>query len=112
MELIDNYFEALQKIYDHVGFEEDWVICPINDNTKYIWCHSNTDVRFADTLEELKSGDGNCYSNEIYTQRFYKKWVYEGEDFTMIFCDTRTDGMKYFSLFDNKKKVNYEEVIY
>ena len=31
MELISNYENALQAIYDHVGFKEDWVIAPIDD---------------------------------------------------------------------------------
>ena len=49
--------------------------------------------------------DKDYYSSEIYTQRFYKKHVYEGKDFTMIFTNPGVDGMKYFSLFDNTKRV-------
>lgn len=30
MKLIENYQKALQDIYDHVGFVEDWVVYPID----------------------------------------------------------------------------------
>ncbi len=35
--LMKNYSKALQDIYDHVGFVEDWVIYPIDDRTDYYW---------------------------------------------------------------------------
>ena len=47
--------------------------------------------------------------NDIYTQRFYDKWVWRGKDYTMIFCDTHTDGNKFFGIYDNKKEVKADE---
>lgn len=106
IDIINNYNMALQKIYDHVGFVEDWVIYPISDDTDYFWkIIDDNQVKFAKTIEQFNSGKGDCYINSIYTQRFYSKWIYEGNDFTMIFCNTHTDGMIYFSLFDNKKRI-------
>ena len=67
---------------------------------------NETEVHYANSTEELESGEGNCYSDDIYTQRFYSKWVYGGVDYTMIMCDPHTDGVKWFRFFDNKKKVN------
>ena len=105
MKLLENYEKALQEIYDHVGFVEDWVIYPINDNTEYFWDCNGETIFFADTEKEFEDEDGNYYESEVYTQRFYQKWIYEGKDFTMIFEDTHTDGMKYFAVFDNSKRL-------
>lgn len=106
MKLIKNYEDSLQAIYDHVGFKEDWVVAPIDDQTDMFWYYNENSVYFADTIDELKSGDGNHYSDDIYKQRFYSKWVYVGEEITMIFCDPHVDGMKWFRIFDNTKKIN------
>ena len=111
MKLINDYEKALQAIYDHVGFKEDWVIYPIADCTSYVWeiLGSNSaslSIHYANSLPQLKDkGKGDYYDAEIYTQRFYDKWVYEDKDFTLVFTNPGTDGMKYFALFDNKKQI-------
>ena len=105
IKLIDEYQKALDAIYEHVGFVEDWVICPLDDCTESYWYTDDKKfIRWAETLEKFNS-DGDYYENDIYTQRFYSKWIYEGADFTMIFCDPHIDGMKWFRLFDNKKRI-------
>ena len=106
MSIIENYNKALQEIYEHVGFVEDWVVYPLDDRTEYFWDYNKKYgvVDFADSIEELESMEGNSYSNEIYTQRFYEKHIYIGEKYTMIFCDTRIDGQKVFGIFDNSKR--------
>lgn len=106
MNLLKNYKESLQTIYDHVGFEEDWVVYPILDNTQYFWNIDGDRVGYASSIQELENEEGESYSGSIYRQRFYEKHVYEGKEFTMVFLDTQTNGMKYFSIFDNSKKVN------
>lgn len=102
-ELIKNYEDALQAIYDHVGFVEDWVVYPIDDKTEMFWDISDGHVNYAESKNLVGSDD--AYLDEIYTQRFYSKHVYEGAEFTMIFCNPGVDGMKWFRLFDNKKRV-------
>ena len=109
LDLITKYKESLQDIYDHVGFKEDWVVCPLDDCKKMFWDTDGQTVHFAKTEEEFNSQEGNYYKDEVYTQRFYDKHIYEGEDFTMIFCDPHTDGMKWFRLFDNSKRRKFEE---
>jgi hypothetical protein len=104
MKLIQNYQKALQDIYDHVGFIEDWVVYPIDDRTDYYWNVNDETVNYATTQEELKN-KGDYYSDNIYQQRFYKKWIYKGEKITMIFCDPHVDGMKWFRIFDNSKQI-------
>ena len=80
MSLMENYNKALQELYEHVGFKEDWVVCPIDDSTEYFWSIIGDDaVRYIETDKpNLKEAieEGSYYEDEIYTQRFYKKWVY------------------------------------
>ncbi len=101
--IIENYKKSLEAIYEHVGFTEDWVVYPIDDCTKSVWSCNGTEVRYADSMKQFNS-DGDYYENEVYTQRFYKKWVYEGEIYTMIFCNPQVDGMKWFRIFSNEKR--------
>lgn len=105
MNLIENYNAALEELYNHVGFTEDWVVCPIDDKTEMFWDVDDQTVRYADSKEEFEEESGNYYSDEIYKQRFYSKWVYEGTEFTMIFCYPGVDGMTYFRIFDNSKRM-------
>ena len=106
MKLLENYERAKNEIYKHVGFVEDWVVYPIVIQTDMYWRLESTEVVYALTVDDLEDAwAGNYYYDDIYTQRFYKKHVYEGEDFTMIFCDPHVDGMKWFRIFDNKKRV-------
>jgi len=106
MELIADFEEAKQALYDHVGFTEDWVVYAIKNRTEMVWTinESEKHVRFAGDKEKLDS-DGDYYEDEIYTQRFYSKWVYRGEKLTMIMVDTHTDGNRFFAFYDNKKEI-------
>ena len=109
MEIIKVFNKALQDLYDHVGFKEDWVIYPVDDRTEMYWKIVNlNEVKYADTMEKFNS-DGEYYLNTIYTQRFYNKWIYRGKQLTMIFCDAGIDGMIYFAFFDNSKEVKKKE---
>ena len=108
MNLMESYEKAKQDLYDHVGFTEDWVVCPIDDQTHCFWDLKGDSVKFSETMEKFNS-DGDYYLDEIYTQRFYSKWVYEGEKYTMVFCNPGVDGMKWFRVFDNSKRVKKDE---
>lgn len=104
-ELLKNYEDAKNALYDHVGFKEDWVVYPISDCTEYLWSIINKEsVRYAKTKEEFFS-DGDYYEYYIYAQRFYSKHVYRGKTLTMIFCNPHVDGMIWFNFFDNDKEV-------
>lgn len=108
MQLVDDYFSIQEKIFEYFGYKEDWKVIPINDARDYYW-HLEGEgpgtVHFADTEEELREQEGNYYNDEIYTQRFLPKWVYRGQDYTMIAVDTQTDGNKFLSIFDNTKEI-------
>jgi len=105
--LMANYNTALKELYDHVGFKEDWVVYPVDDRTDMFWSlDGDSAVRYSETEEKLKDeAAGEYYEDEIYKQRFYSKWIYEGQDLTMIFVDTHVDGMRYFAIFSNSKKI-------
>ncbi|MFA5195665.1 MAG: hypothetical protein WC401_07685 [Bacteroidales bacterium] len=104
--LMKNFNNALQALYDHVGFKEDWVVYPIDDRTDAYWNTDGRIVKWAETLEDYNDIEGmHYYSDDVYTQRFYDKWIYEGKELTMIFCDPHTDGMKWFRVFDNSKRM-------
>lgn len=104
MNLIESYNKALRDLYAHVGFKESWVVCPIDDCTKYYWDVDDERVFYADTEAEFDLGTGRCYEDEIFKQVHYDKWVYVGADFTMIFCNPYVDGVKWFRVFDNSKR--------
>lgn len=105
MDTIEQYFKLLQEVYDYFDFTEDYVIYPFEDRSNYIWFIDELSgvVTYSKDIDSFKSGD--CYSDEIYHQRFYNKWVYKGKNYTMIFVDTHTDGNKFFSVFKNNKEI-------
>lgn len=103
MKLLDEYFNLQKQIYDYFGYEENWVVIPIEDRREYFWYYTdNKKVYYAKTMEDF--GNEDYYSDEIYTQRFLPKWVYRTEDYTMICVDTHTDGNKFLAIYDNKRE--------
>jgi len=105
MKLLNEYNQKRQELFDYFGYVENWKVIPIDDATCYHWQVTDDEVIFADSLKELETETGNCYTNEIYTQRFLPKWVYRGADYTMIVVDTHIDGNKFLQIFDNLKEV-------
>ena len=106
MKLINDYKKSLQSLYDHVGFKEDWTVYAIDDRSEMFWQINifRQVVKYAETMEQFNS-EGDYYEDEIYTQRFYEKWVFRGVKLTMIIVDTRCDGNKFFAFFSNNKEV-------
>lgn len=113
MELLNEYFRLQDRIYEYFDYLEDWVVIPLDDNTGMYWRLIGGEgvggqVRFAKTPELLDDPGLNYYSCPIYTQRFLPKWVYRGEDYTMICADTQTDGNKFLMVFSNDKEIPNE----
>lgn len=104
MDIIDMYFKLRDDVYNYFNFTEDWVILPLMDYREYYWTINDKTVIFGDK-DDVVERNGNHCEEEIYTQRFYDKWVYESEKYTMIFVDTHCDGNKWFSVFDNSKNI-------
>lgn len=107
------YFSLQKEIYDYFGYEEDYVVFPIDVSTDYWWALTEPDevagtVIFSEAKEDVETGDPN-YSNIVYYQRFLPKAVYRGVDYTMIVVDTNTDGNKFLQIFDNAKELKDPE---
>lgn len=109
MHLLDTYNETKQKLFDYFGYVEDWVSIPIEDSREFYWTlygEGPGHVDFAETLADLVNKDeGNYYQEEIYTQRFLPKWVYRGEEYTMISVYGSSDGNKFLRIFSNSKEM-------
>jgi hypothetical protein len=104
MKTLDDYFKLRNEIFTYFGYAEDWRVLPLDDGRDYYWYLEGEgpgSVHFADSEAELDSQDGNYYVNEIYTQRHLPKWVYRGEEYTLVVVDTRTDGNQFLQVFSN-----------
>jgi len=118
MELLKRYFELEKEIHAYFGYQEDWRVIPLADKTDHYWfvnqdsdgsgvvVHSPGPL----TPESIEAGD-KIYSGDIYTQRHLPKWVYRAADYTMVVVDTRTDGNKFLTVFDNKKECRDPELV-
>jgi hypothetical protein len=118
MQLLDQYFDLQQQIYDYFGYVEDWKVLPIDDSRDYYWaltpqrtvyyCESkeNAEKLVANDFDWDAPGiDGNdVYSDEIISP-FLPKGIYRGKDYTMVVVDTQTDGNKLLQVFDNAKEI-------
>lgn len=119
-DLITEYFTLQQQIHDYFGYVEDWVVLPLMDYRNYFWNLEDRgtyggSVTFSKQRHNLYNclygyeddefdGD-DIYSYEIYTQRFLPKWVYPGEESTLVCVDTGVDGNRFLCIFDNAKQV-------
>lgn len=109
MQLFDEEKAIRAKIFEYFGYKEDWRVLPLDDARSFFWRLNQNEfgrgtVWFADSIDELNTHEGNCYRNLIYTQRHLPKWVYRGEEFTMIVVDTQTDGNQFLQIFTNSKE--------
>lgn len=110
MKLLQEYFKLQREIYEYFGYVEDWVVIPLNDHTEYYWqLDEDSDgqgtVKFSEEKDKILNDDGEHYEYSIYTQRFLPKWVYRGEEYTMICSNTHVDGNKFLAVFDNSKEI-------
>lgn len=116
MEMLKEYFALQEKIHDYFGYKEDWKVIPLVDDTEMFWfveeCEDEDgysgSVSYAESIADLDSDGEASYMDDIYTQRFLPKFVFRGEDYTMISCDPHVDGNKFLRVFDNAKEVNPE----
>lgn len=102
--MINEFNKARTQLFSHVGFKEDWVILPIEDLSGYYWKIKNNKVLYG-LKHDVEKETGNHYADEIFKQRFYDKWTYEGKELTMIFCDPHVDGVQWFKFFENKLRL-------
>ena len=116
-DIVDTWLEAQEAIAKHVGYKEDWRVIPFDDSREFFWAVDKFErewCRFSEkkvALEYwLKNDDYGdygmeVYSDVIYTQRHLPKWVYRGKEFTVVCCDTQTDGNKLLRIFRNDREI-------
>ena len=105
MKILDEYLKLQNEIYNYFGFEEDWVVPPIDDRRKHNWKIINSEEVVYGNKDDVINNTGDCYLDEIYKQRFYDKWVYRAKEYTMIMVDTHIDGNKFLAIYDNSKEI-------
>lgn len=117
--VMEIYASARAAILAHVGYVEDWCVFPIEDSRDQSWAVDARErewVRFspqreaiahwlADPNDDYGSYGNVVYQNVIYTQRHLPKWVYRGQELTLVVADTRTDGNKFLQIFRNANEV-------
>jgi hypothetical protein len=101
-DLISNYIEARDALYNHCGFEENWTAYPLE--------LGNIDSEWRLNANSIEWSDGNwtdsdTYSADLYRHRFFEgKAVYEGEDYTMVLGEPHVDLMIWLYVFKNTKR--------
>ncbi len=113
---VDTYNTALEAIFDHVGYVQDWKIIPLQDDREVYWKLVDNELKFSPNREALEywlaehddeyGPYGDClYSNIVYRQRFLPKSVYRGQELTIVCADTQTDDNKILQLLNNLKEI-------
>lgn len=94
--------------FEHVGFIPDWVEYALDFCIDEYWETDGYTIWYG-KKDAVVNLTGDHYEDEVYTQRFYKKWIYEGELYTMIFANPGVDGINWFRIFDNNKRVKIND---
>lgn len=113
MKKLDEYFALQSEIYEYFGYRENWCVIPIDDCREMYWTLTGEghgdEVIYSPTKESVLKYDeildDDVYVDEIYTQRFLPKWVYRGQDYTMVCVNTHADGNRFLSIFSNDCEV-------
>jgi len=110
LDVVARYNEAKKAIYNHIGFQEDWVVFAIDDRTDSFWkldgdAFSGFSVTYHPDKDALNT-DGDFYQDEVISHRFYEKSIYEGAELTLMLVDTHTDRNRFFALYKNAMRID------
>jgi len=111
MDLLDQYFELQQKIYDYFGYKEGWCVFPIADTREYSWFIKggsgfNRHVIYCKGDFTVRAiADGKFWQEEIERNVHFPQLIYDGEEFTMIVIDACTDDNGFLRIFDNSRQL-------
>jgi len=116
--IVDNYEAAKEAVFKHTGYVEDWRSLSLEDSREMFWAVDDFErrwCRYSPVKEDLeyyvKTGDysgpgaDHLFEDEIYTNRHLPKWVYRGPEFTLVCCDTQSDGNQFLRIFRNDMEV-------
>lgn len=94
--LLDDYLRAENSLLATFDYEHSWHVLPVADLRKSFWRCSAGEVRWADSEDELLTGNGNCYSGEVYHDI-----VKRASTHTAVAVNTHCDGNIFLIIFDN-----------
>ena len=104
--MLDKYFELEKEIYDYFGYDQGWRMLQLSDETESFWTVANDDrhdhVCFGSAAPDDEAEW--MYSLSADWGVAENRWVYRGEDYTMLVLDTQQRS-KVLVIFDNKKEV-------
>lgn len=118
-DIVTQYFELQEKLFEYFGYEPDWKIIPPDPCMGHHWMITGPEddnsshvvwSKVPFTKQSIEEGM-EIYSGTIYTQRFLPKWVYRGPNHTMVSVDTHTDGNRALMIFDNDKECKDQEMM-
>jgi hypothetical protein len=100
-DVVSAFIKARDALYEHFGFEEDWVMYPLNfEALNDLWCIRDDEIHWW-----RKENKDDYYSADIFRHRFYPKGsIFRGSEFTMIFGHPHVDGMTWAYIFKNKNE--------
>lgn len=101
--LLDRHSESGAAICAFFGFKGEWRVRPIDDATSEYWSNDAHTLHHANSEEELQSGEGKCYSDEILRPPML------GDGYTAFIVDTHSDGNQYFMVFDNQMRRGHSD---
>ena len=101
--------QSLEDFYEYIGFVPNWVEYAIDFCLNDYWDTDGDTIWYGDNEDDVKYLSGDHCEDEVYTQRFYNEWVYTGEKYTMIFAHPGVDGINWFKVFDNSKRVKVND---
>jgi hypothetical protein len=114
--MINEYYKFLNSLYKDINFKEDWTVYPVRFELNSAWYIDGNTLYFLFSDDDWKEndedrilshpvGDDDWVEYEVMKPwRFYKKVIYEGNDYTGVLVDTREDGNRFLMIFSNKNK--------
>lgn len=112
---VDKYFEARQKIFEHVKYHERWRDFPLEDSRNSYWAIADNTVKFSPDHKALvywlthDDHDYGEYADKLFenviSDHAGESGVYRGAELTAIVADTQTDGNVFLQIFRNTHEI-------
>lgn len=101
MKLLENYIKAVEELEEYFNIKN--LSCyPIEIRDDFFNLLDNKElIGFADNEEDLENESGDYYQEEVCT-------LNEKEELTLVLIDSCTGEGKYWIIFKNKNKREYE----
>jgi hypothetical protein len=89
-DVVSAFIKARDALYEHLGFEEDWTMYPLNfEALDGPWRIMDGKISWW-----RKENKNDYYEADIFRHRFYPKGsIFRGSEFAMIFGYPHVDGI-------------------